>query len=158
MARSSLLQSIGAAVLVAWLCCQSPLNAAAQGGDTEKIRWKSVPVAQLKLDGKTPLAFNIYQPDKKKESNLVLILLGHRYLLLDTKAKLVYSVLLTDLHATGEDWESGDLAQASRVVPSSEWVVRDVGPAESIKLTLGDYGRAIEIQLPHMPDLRRGIY
>jgi len=52
------------------------LNAAAQGGDTEKIRWKSVPVAQLKLDGKTPLAFNIYQSDKKKESNLVLILLG----------------------------------------------------------------------------------
>jgi hypothetical protein len=157
MARNSLL-SIGAAVLVARLFFPSLLSATAQGGETEKIRWKSVPVAQLKLDGKTPLAFNVYQSDKKKESNLVLILLGHRYLLLDIKAKLVYSVLLTDLHAAGEDWESADLAQPTRVIPSTEWVVRDVGPAESIKLTLGDYGRAIEIQLPHMPDLRRGIY
>jgi hypothetical protein len=143
---------------VMWLCLLVTLNAAAQGGDTERIRWKPVPVAQLKLDGKTPLAFNIYQPDKKKASNLILILLGHRYLALDIKAKLVYSVLPTDLHAADSDWESGDVTQPSRVIPSTEWVVRDVGPAESIKLTLGDYGRALEIQLPHMPDLRRGIY
>ncbi len=145
-------------VLVLWLCFLVTLPAMGRGGDDGTIRWKAVPVAQLKLDGKTPLAFNIYQPDKKKESNLILILLGHRYLLLDIKAKLVYSVLLTDLHAAGQDWESDDLAQPSRVIPSKEWVVRDVGPAESIKLTLGDYGRALEIQLPHMPDLRRGVY
>jgi hypothetical protein len=32
--------------------------------------------------------------------------------------------------------------------------MHDVGPAESIKLTLGDYGRVLEVQLPHMPDMR----
>jgi hypothetical protein len=29
-----------------------------------------------------------------------------------------------------------------------------VGPAELIKLTLGDYGRILEVELPHPRDLR----
>jgi hypothetical protein len=131
---------------------------AAGGADNSgRIHWKQLPGAQLKLDGKPPLTWNVYQPDKKKESNLVLVLLGHRYLALDTKARLVYAVLPDDLHALGKDFETDDLMQASRTIPSTEWIVRDVGPAESIKLTLGDYGRVLEVQLPHMPDLR-GLY
>jgi hypothetical protein len=39
-------------------------------------------------------------------------------------------------------------------MPTNAWAVRDVGPAEMIKLTLGDYGRALDVELPHMPDLR----
>ena len=112
----------------------------------------------MKIDGKTPLAWNVYQPDKKKDANLVLILLGHRYLAFDIKTKQVYLVFLQDLHAQGKDFETDGVMQASRVIPSSDWSLRDIGPAESIKLTLGDYGRTIDIQLPHMPDLRRGIY
>ena len=125
--------------------------------DAARIHWKQVAAAQLKLDGKAPLTWNVYQPDKKKESNLVLVLLGHRYLALDTKAKIVYAVFPDDLHTVGKDFETDDVLQALRTIPSTEWVVRDVGPAESIKLTLGDYGRVLEVQLPHMPDLR-GLY
>jgi hypothetical protein len=130
----------------------------AAANDAGQIHWKTVDQAQVKLEGKTPLAWNVYQPDKKKDSNLVLILLGHRYLALDIKARLVYAVFLNDLQAQGKDFETGDLMQPSRVIPSTEWVLRDIGPAESITLKLGDYGRTLEIQLPHMPDLRRGIY
>jgi len=43
------------------------------------------------------------------------------------------------------------------VIPSSDWTQRDVGPAELYRLTLGDYGRVLEVSLPHMPDLR-GFY
>jgi hypothetical protein len=38
------------------------------------------------------------------------------------------------------------------------WSDRDVGPAERIVITLGDYGAKIQLELPHMIDLRRGIY
>jgi len=127
------------------------------GNEPARIHWKQVPDAQLKLDGKTPLTWNVYQSNKKKESNLVLVLLGHRYLALDTKARLVYSVLPSDLHADGKDFDSENLLQPSRTIPSTEWVEHDIGPAESIKLKLGDYGRVVEVQLPHMPDLR-GLY
>ena len=116
--------------------------------------------AQLKLDDKTPLGWNIFQPDKKdkksakKNSDLILVLLGHRYLMIDAKSRLVYEVPLASLQARGADFESGDLAQQNQLVPSSDWTERDVGPAELIRFTLGDYGRVLEVSLPHPPDLR----
>jgi hypothetical protein len=156
MARSSRFLSVAGALAVIGLA--GAATCAASGADNSaRIHWKPLPNAQLKLDGKPPLTWNVYQPDKKKESNLVLVLLGHRYLALDTKARLVYAVFPADLQAIGKDFETDNLMQASRTIPSAEWIVRDVGPAESIKLTLGDYGRVLEVDLPHMPDLR-GLY
>ncbi|MGA8022644.1 MAG: hypothetical protein WB990_06735 [Candidatus Acidiferrales bacterium] len=113
-----------------------------------------MPQAQCKVDDKTPLTWNIYQTSKKKEANLVLVLIGHRYLALDIKAKIVYNVFPSDLQTRGQDFASGDLFVKSRVVPTDNWSLRDVGPAELIKLTLGDYGRELYVELPHMPDMR----
>jgi hypothetical protein len=135
---------------------------AAQDGGAQ-IRWKSIEMAQVRLDDKAPLKWNVYQPDKKgskdkrRDAELVLVLLGHRYLMLDTKSRLVYLVPLAQLHAQGRDFDSGDLAQADELIPSDDWTQRDVGPAELYRLTLGDYGRVLEVSLPHMPDLR-GFY
>ena len=110
--------------------------------------------AQLKLENKTPLQWNVYQTEKKKEANLVLVQLGRRYMALDIRGKVAYYVFPSDLQAKGPDFESGNLFVQSRVMPTTAWSVRDVGPAEMVKLTLGDYGRAIDVELPHMPDLR----
>ncbi|HXQ24878.1 MAG TPA: hypothetical protein VN822_00580 [Candidatus Acidoferrales bacterium] len=129
-------------------------------GESQLIYWQQITNAQLRLDGKAPLAWNVYQPGKKdkkaknKDPNIVLLLLGHRYLMLDIRARLVYLVLPSDLHAQGKDFESGDLAQESRIIPTMDWTVRDVGPAELIRFTLGDYGRVLEVSLTHMPDMR----
>jgi hypothetical protein len=142
-----------ATVACAFLLCAA-LNGSAQADDSGRIRWKLLDTAQLKLDGKPPLKWNVYQPDKKKQSNLILVLLGHRYLVLDTKTKAVYGVTPAQLHKDGKDLETDDVTQPSRKIPTSEWTTRDVGPAESIKMKLGDYGRVLEVQLPHMPDLR----
>jgi hypothetical protein len=130
------------------------------GAQDALIRWKSVEMAQVRVDDKAPLKWNVYQPDKKsgkdkkRDAELILVLLGHRYLMIDTKARLVYVVPLSELHAEGPDFQSGDLAQPTQVIPSTDWTQRDVGPAELYHLTLGDYGRALEVSLPHMPDLR----
>ncbi|MGD0543717.1 MAG: hypothetical protein ABSB65_04845 [Candidatus Acidiferrales bacterium] len=121
---------------------------------SERFHWKAVNLAQVKLDDKTPLAFNVYQPDKKKDSHFVLVLLGRRYIELDIKGKLAYSVPITDIQKKGSDIESNNFAVPGRLLATSDWSVRDVGPAELIKLTLGDYGRLLEVELPHPPDLR----
>jgi hypothetical protein len=126
-------------------------SAHAQG---ERVHWKPVNLAQIKLDDKTPLAFNVYRPDKKKDSHFVLILLGRRYIELDIKTKLAYNVPFADVHKTASDLESDNFAVSNRVLATSDWSVRDVGPAELIKLTLGDYGRILTVELPHPPDLR----
>ncbi|MGA8223574.1 MAG: hypothetical protein WB780_18135 [Candidatus Acidiferrales bacterium] len=128
----------------------------ARAGGDGRIHWKLLSDAQLKLDGKPPLTWSVYQPEKsQKKNNLVLILLGHRYLALDFKAKLVYQVLPTDLEPQGTDFESGDLFVAERLLPADSWTVRDVGPAEQIKVTLKDYGRELEVMLRHPPDMRK---
>ena len=126
----------------------------AGAADNGRFLWKSVGSAQLKLEDKTPLQWNVYQTEKKKEANLVLVQLGRRFLALDIRGKVAYYVFPSDLQAKGADFESGNLFVQSRVMPTTAWTVRDVGPAEMIKLTLGDYGRALDVALPHMPDLR----
>jgi hypothetical protein len=132
--------------------------AIAAGADgAEGYRWRSVTEGQVKIDDKVPLTWNLYQPDKKKDVHLVLILLGHRWLMLDVKAKLVYQVTPGELQAQGKDYDSDDLAKSEALIPSSDWADRDVGPAEDIHVTLGDYGRVLEVELPHLMDLRRGI-
>jgi hypothetical protein len=122
--------------------------------DSTRILWKQVSQAQVKLDDKTPLTWNIYQPvkdksGKKKDPNLVLILLGHRYLFLNLKAKRVYEVELSDLQKTGQDVESGDLAVESRLIPTSSWASRNAGPVELYQVKLGDYDRVLQLSLPH---------
>jgi hypothetical protein len=136
------------------MICAVAFVASAGAGDNELFLWKAVGRAQLKLEDKTPLSWNVYQTEKKKQTNLVLVQLGRRYLALDIKGKVAYYVFPSDLQPKGSDFESGDLFVRSRVMPTTAWKVRDVGPAEMIKLTLGDYGRALDVELPHMPDLR----
>jgi hypothetical protein len=152
-----------APVLIALISLAARTSTAGQAdtsSDALRVHWKIIEMAQVRLDDKAPLKWNVYQldkkdkKDKKKDSDLVLVLLGHRYLMLDTKARLVYLVPLPQLQAQGADFESGDLAQQDRVIPSTEWSQRDVGPAELYRLTLGDYGSVLEVSLPHMPDLR----
>ena len=135
-------------------------QASSNSDSAERLHWKVLDQAQVKLDDKTPLAWNVYQPDKKdkkngrKASNLVLLLLGHRYLMLDLEGRLAYEVPRGSLQARGTDFESEDPPLDARLIPSADWTLRDVGPAELIHLTLEDYGRALQVSLPHPPDLR----
>ena len=136
------------------ILCYSGMLAA----DNASFRWKSVDGAQVKLNEKVPLAWNVYQLDKKKQPNLVLILLGRRYILLDSKAKLAYQVMPSQLHADGQDFTSGDLAQKEQLIPSAAWTMRDIGPAEEIHLNLRDYDTLLSVQLPHPLNIRLGVY
>ncbi len=144
-------RAIACAILIACYALATP----ASKDDSGQIHWKPAERGQVKVDDKQPLKSAVYQPDKsQKKSNLVLILLGHRWLALDIKAKLVYQVLPADLQMHGSDIESGDLFKSERLVPSQGWTSRDVGPAQLVKLTLNDYGRQLQVFLPHPSDLR----
>lgn len=125
-----------------------------RGSDAERLHWKEVDEGQLKIDDKTPLTWAVYQPEKKKDSSQALILLGRRYIALDLKTHQAFQVTPGDLQKQGADFESDDLRNSAHLIPSTEWIERDVGPAMQIKLTLEDYGCTIEITLPHPIDLR----
>ena len=143
--------------MLVWLTLLTASVSLANGGASGRYLWKSVPAAQIKIGEKTPLAWNIFQTGQKKEANLVLVLLGRRYIALDIKARVAYTVLPADVQPKGGDLESGDLFVHAKVLPTDSWSLRDVGMAELIKFKLNDYGTTLQIQLPHPPDLR-GLY
>src|SRR5208337_1717709 len=105
-----------------WAC---PVGSSSDGA--ERLHWKLLDQAQVKLDDKTPLAWNVYQLDRKdkksakKAPNLVLLLLGHRYLMLDLEARMAYEVPRGSLQARGTDFESEDPPSDQRLIPSTDW-------------------------------------
>ena len=121
-----------------------------------RVTWKIEDRAQLKIEGHVPIAWNVYTVEKRK--NLALILLGRRYLALDTKTRSVWEIETKDLTAHGKDFESDEPEAIGRRIRVDDWSERDVGPAERIIIKLGDYGATIEVELPHLIDFRRGIY
>ena len=121
-----------------------------------RVSWKYDETAHLKLEDHIPRTWGVYRADKKK--NLVLVLLMHRYLALDLKSRLVYEIDPKLLTPHGADFESDEPDAVGRLIPTLEWNDRDVGPAERIQIRLGDYGKMLEVELPHPIDLRRGIY
>lgn len=126
-----------------------------RASEPEQIHWSAVNEAQVQVDQTTPLTWGIYQPEKKgktdkKLSNLVLALIGHRYLLIDIKSKKIYEVPRKEVHVQGDDVETGDLLSSSRLLPTSDWIWRDVGPADLYRVTLGDYGLVLQLSLPHL--------
>jgi hypothetical protein len=121
-----------------------------------RVTWKLDETAHLKLEDHIPRTWAVYRADKKK--NLVLVLLVHRYLALDLKSRLVYEIDPKTLTAHGGDFESDEPDAIGRPIPTLEWNDRDVGPAERIQVTLGDYGKMLDVELPHPIDLRRGVY
>jgi hypothetical protein len=154
MAPNSIVK-LALGICVCFLLVSIPAQAQSVSS-AQQIHWTQLTDAQLKLDSKPPLTWGVYQPDKKtkkKGTDLVLVLVGHRYIMLDLKAKLAYVVYAEDIHAQGKDFESDDLAKPSNLIPSSDWTVRDVGPAELIRFTLGDYGRVLDVSIAHPPDL-----
>jgi len=150
---------LAAAVL---LCLASASSAApAAPAPNGKITWKQDETAQLNIEGHVPITWNVYTNDRRKTQ--VVILLGHRYLALDLKAQTVYQLDLKDV-AKSKDKDQRDQIETDepstigKLVPSSDWTLRDVGPAEHIVFTLADYGRAIDLELPHPLNIRLGIY
>lgn len=148
--RSARFSRIAAALALAlWV------GTAALARDPDALVWKPVDGVQLKLADRPLKIWNVYQAEKKK--NLILVLLSRRYLMLDLKARTVYEVDPTTLTHSGDDLHSDDPSVSGKLIPSSEWYSRDVGPAQMIRVKLGDYGAVMEVALPHMPDLRRGF-
>src|SRR5271156_3857432 len=143
--------------MLVWLTLLTASVSLANGGGSGRYLWKSVPAAQIKIGEKTPLAWNIFQTGQKKEANLVLVLLGRRYIALDIKARVAYAVLPADVQPKGGGLETGNLFVQTRILQTENWSLRDVGMAELIKFKLNDYGTRLQIELPHLPDLR-GLY
>ncbi len=121
----------------------------------EKISFKRLPAAILKMDGKQVKFWDIFQAEK--HGHIVLVQLGRRYLLLDTKAREVSEIKPSAVESKpkGNEVMLARTAENETRIESDAWSIRNVGPAVAIKIFLTAEGRLLEIQLPLRPDERR---
>ena len=127
-----------------------------RAADKEKIVWKPIPDAILQVDSRAPKLWNVFQPGKKFDP--LLLQLGSRYLVIYVRNMQVFELRPEQLEHKGEDllWREAD--KPAKPMATSDWNTKDVGSASRILVKLADEGRVINIQIPQMPDLRRGIY
>ena len=132
------------------------LMSVSRAADKEKIVWKPIPDAILQVDSRAPKLWNVFQPGKKFDP--LLLQLGSRYLVIYVRNMQVYELKPEQLEHKGEDllWREAD--KPAKPMATSDWSTKDVGSASRILVKLADEGRVINIEIPQMPDLRRGIY
>lgn len=116
----------------------------------DKIAFKRLPVAILKIDDKQVKLWEVYQAEKR--GHLVLVQLGRRYLLLETKEKEVFEI---DPSAIEQKPKGNELvwvrsSETETKLESEVWSMRSVGPAIAIKVRLSAEGRMLELQLPRL--------
>ncbi len=133
-----------------FLICAMQL--AAGSAAAERIAFKHQATAILKIDNKPVKFWDVYVCEKR--SQLVLVQLGRRYLLLDTKEK---EILELDPGAVEHKPKGNDLVwerspESEKLLESEDWALRRIGPAVSIKVRLAAEGRVLEVQLPRVPD------
>jgi hypothetical protein len=135
--------------------CIALLNVS-RAADKEKIDWKSIPDAILQVDSRAPKIWNVFQAGKKYDP--LLLQLGSRFLVIYVRKMEVYEIKPEQLGHKGEDllWRETD--KPAKPIATSDWSSKDVGSATRILIKLTDEGRIINIQIPQVPDLRRGIY
>jgi|SRR5665213_2075910 len=132
------------------------LAALCHASDKDRIVWKSIPNAILEVDSRAPKVWNVFQAGKKFDPLLVEI--GNRYLVVYVHRTEVYEIKPEQLEHKGDDLVWHEAEKPNKPMATSDWSAKDVGSAQRILLKLTDEGRAIIIEIPQMPDLRRGIY
>ncbi len=132
------------------------LASVSRAADKDKIVWKPIPNAILQVDSRAPKEWNVFQPGKKFDP--LLVQLGSRFLVIYVRNTEAYEIKPEQLEHKGDDllWRESD--KPAKPMPTSDWSTKDVGSAFRILLKLSAEGRVVNIELPQMPDLRRGIY
>jgi hypothetical protein len=122
----------------------------------EKIDWKPIPDALLQIDAHPAKLWNLYRAGKK--SDPLLLQLGTRMLVIYIRNQAVYEIKPEQVEHKGEDllWRETD--RPEKPLATSDWSTKDIGSAWRLQVKLSAEGRLLDIQIPQMPDLRRGIY
>jgi hypothetical protein len=120
---------------------------ATRAADT--ITWEAYDKAILRIDGDPPKVWGLYHSTKGKKDEVLLLLWNKRYLMLNTHLKEVRELDPQTITYKTHRLESPGDDKTATILPSTEWIVRDVGSAFRIRTILTEEKHEIEINLPH---------
>jgi hypothetical protein len=147
----SLLNLVVTALIFAFASCLLAFAA------NKPIIWKPDDRAILEVSGrKPPKNWSVFEDEKNKAR--VLVQLDNLYLVVDAKTKQVFEIAASQIQPHGKNFQSSDPSQTQRAVPSTDWDMRDLGPAERIEVRLTNDNTLLDVQIPHPLDLRVPIH
>jgi hypothetical protein len=148
---------IATALAIASLAAASPVSgaglpaqrgASAPEGNSEPLVWKNVLNAFLRVNDSGVKEWSVFQIENKHDRFLVQI--ADRVLFVDADRKEVFELAPAKLERSGSEeilWDPADTP--AKALPTSDWLVRDVGLAYRIKMHLEDEDRTLDLQIPH---------
>jgi hypothetical protein len=128
------------------------LTLAALSQAAEKVTWKPISEAMLRIDDRAPKQWNLYNSGKKYDQ--LLLQLGTRDLVIYVRDQTIYELSPAKLERKGESllWKRSD--KPAKPLATSDWSTREIGYAWRLRVTLADEGRVIDIQIPESVDFR----
>ncbi len=121
----------------------------------EKVTWKPIPDAVLRIDDRAPKQWSLFHAGKKYDP--LLLQLGSRVLVIYVHNQAVYEIPPAQVEHKGEDLLWREIDKPVKPLATSDWSTRDIGSAWRVRVKLTEEGRLVDIQIPQMPDLR-GLY
>ena len=156
MTRRSLFRCLPAiAAALASLLAAAPI---ASAPSPEVVLWLPVKDALLEIDSKPAKLWSLYYVKKDKKEQRFLLQIGPRFLMIDTQLRLITEFDSSEFTRKGVNYEMQREARGRAVIPSQDWVLRDVGTAFLIQIKLKEEGRMIQIELPKWPDFRNVLW
>jgi len=143
------------AALVFCLLAVAPLASAPA---PEVVVWLPVKDALLEIDSKPAKLWTLYYVKKDRKEQRFMLQIGSRYLMIDTQLRLITEFDSKEFTRKGVNYEMPREARGRIVLPSQDWVLRDVGTAFLIQIKLKEEGRMIQIELPKWPDFRNVLW
>ncbi|HLH30162.1 MAG TPA: hypothetical protein VKY31_03095 [Terriglobia bacterium] len=128
------------------------LAALTNGSAKEKpLPWKPANEALLRINDAPPKEWEVYRTGKKNDP--LLLELGKRFLLIESHEHKIFDIDPSKMERKKDEilWSPAD--KPANPLITSDWVVDDIGAAFAITVRLDRENVALDLQLPHPPDV-----
>jgi hypothetical protein len=115
----------------------------------DTITWVQFRAIFMRVDDDSVKEWNIWRDAHAKKDQILLIQWNKRYLQLNTKLQEVREIDPQTITHGEKSVTSPADNSAAKVLPSDNWILRDVGSADRIYFELTAENHKIDINIPH---------
>lgn len=115
----------------------------------DTISWVQYRAIFMRIDDEAPKEWNIWRDAHSKKDEVLLIQWNKRYLRINTKLQEVREIDPQTVTHKGDSATSPADDSSAKVLPSDNWILRDVGSADRIYFELTAENHKVDINIPH---------
>lgn len=118
---------------------------------SKAVSWKVIDDALLRVNDAPIKDWNVYQAGKKQDP--LLLQMGNRFLLIEVHDRRVFEIDPAKIEHKSEEvtWDPSE--RPAQPLATSDWMASDMGAAFKIEVKMDGENRALDLQLPHPPDI-----